>query len=81
LNRAGYQTLISASIMLSGINNTIFETGGGTMNTCQVLDPKQARGVDHVGTLDFSGNKPALPPLTTEAVTSIIYLVDDESKN
>ena len=50
------------------------------MNTCQVLDPKHAQGVDYVGTMDFSGNKPALPPLTTEAVTSIIYMVDDEPK-
>ena len=67
--------------MLGRIKNPIMETGGVTMNNCHVLDPVQARGVDHLGTLDFSGNKPALPPLTTEAVTSIIYLVDDEPKN
>jgi hypothetical protein len=47
------------------------------MNNCQVFHPEHAR-VDQMSILDFSGNKPALPPLTTEAVTSIIYLVDDE---
>jgi hypothetical protein len=44
------------------------------MNTCHVF----TRGEELI-TLDFSGNKPALPPLTTEAVATIIYLVDDHA--
>jgi hypothetical protein len=48
------------------------------MNNCLVFQPKQLRGEEPLGTLEFSGNKPALPPLTTEPVTSVIYLVDDD---
>ena len=33
---------------------------------------------DSFAVLDFKGNKPAVPPLTTEQVTSVIYLVDEE---
>ena len=50
------------------------------MNNCHVFHPKDPRG-EHLEILNFWGNRPALPPLTTEAVTSIIYLVDDEPKN
>lgn len=51
------------------------------MSNCQVYHPVHAQGENQMSTLDFSGNKPALPPLTTEAVTSIIYLVDDDEPN
>ena len=47
------------------------------MNNCHVLDPEHARAEGQLSTLDFSGNKPALPPLTTEDVASIIYLVEE----
>jgi hypothetical protein len=47
------------------------------MKNCHVFNPKHARGEDQV-TLEFSGNKPALPPLTTEAVASVIYLEEDD---
>jgi hypothetical protein len=50
------------------------------MNTCTVFQPQHAGSGDQVGIFDFSGNKPALPPLTTEAVATVIYLVDEESK-
>jgi hypothetical protein len=50
------------------------------MNNCHVFRPEYARGEDQVSVLEFSGNKPALPPLTTEAVATVIYLVDDEPK-
>ncbi|HTG80841.1 MAG TPA: hypothetical protein VL949_02795 [Geobacteraceae bacterium] len=33
---------------------------------------------DHSSFQNFQGNKPALPPLTTESVESIIYVVDEE---
>jgi hypothetical protein len=45
------------------------------MNNCHVFHPEHARGEE---TLDFTGNKPALPPLTTEAVATIFYLIDDD---
>jgi len=48
------------------------------MNTCHVFHPEHAGGKDQVGTLDFTGNTPALPPLTTEAVATIIYLLDED---
>jgi len=48
------------------------------MNNCHVFHPEHTRGVDQVSVLDFTGNKPALPPLTTEEVASIIYQMDDE---
>ena len=43
------------------------------MNNCHVF---HHRVEDQVGTFNFSGNRPSLPPLTTEAVATIIYLVD-----
>jgi hypothetical protein len=48
-----------------------------TMNNCHVYHPERTQA-DQVAILDFSGNKPAVPPLTTEAVTTIIYEVDEE---
>ena len=48
------------------------------MNNFHVFHPKHPRGEDQE-ILNFWGNKPALPPLTTEAVTSVFYLVDEES--
>ncbi len=33
---------------------------------------------DHFFFMDFQGNKPALPPLTSESVESIFYVVDEE---
>lgn len=47
------------------------------MNNCHIFYPEHA-GEDLLGTMDFSGNKPAVPPLTTEAVTTIFYLMDDD---
>jgi len=47
------------------------------MINCQVFRPEQARGEDQVST-NFWGNKPAVPPLTTESVVSVVYLVEDE---
>ena len=47
------------------------------MNNCHVFHPEQSRGEELV-TLDFSGNRPALPPLTTEAVASVIYEMDED---
>jgi hypothetical protein len=34
---------------------------------------------DHFSFHDFKGNKPALPPLTTESVATIIYVIDEET--
>jgi hypothetical protein len=48
-----------------------------TMNKCHVFSPQQPRGEDQEN-LNFWGNKPALPPLTTEAVVSVFYQMDDE---
>jgi hypothetical protein len=48
------------------------------MNNCRLLQPKHLRGEEQLGTLDFSGNKPAVPPLTTEPVASVIYLVEED---
>jgi len=51
------------------------------MNKCQVFDPKHVRREYQVSALEFAGNRPAVPPLTTEMVTPVIYLVDeDEAK-
>lgn len=47
------------------------------MNKCHVFHPEHARGEEQVSP-NFWGNKPALPPLTTESVTSVVYLVDDD---
>lgn len=51
-----------------------------TMNNCHVFHPERVLGGDQVSTLDFKGNKPAVPPLTTESVESIIYLIDEEEQ-
>lgn len=48
------------------------------MINCQVFHPETARGEEQVS-LNFWGNKPAVPPLTTETVVSVVYLVDDEA--
>jgi hypothetical protein len=48
-----------------------------TMNRCHVLHPEQAQGDYQVTPLEFWGNKPAVPPLTTETIASVVYLVDD----
>ena len=47
------------------------------MNNCRIFYPEHA-GEDLLSTMDFSGNKPAVPPLTTEAVATIYYLMDDD---
>ena len=47
------------------------------MNNCHIFNPEHA-GEDQLSTMDFSGNKPSLPPLTTEAVATIYYLMDDD---
>ncbi len=52
------------------------------METCRVFDPEYARSTGETSSQEFWGNKPAVPPLTTETVTPIIYLVgDDEPMN
>jgi hypothetical protein len=48
-----------------------------TMNSCHAFHPEHAQGKDQLDALDFTGNQPALPPLTTEAVETIVYLMDD----
>jgi hypothetical protein len=48
------------------------------MISCEVFRSNHASFEDQLAALGFKGNKPALPPLTTESVTSIIYLVDEE---
>lgn len=48
------------------------------MISCQVYRPDHVSFEDQLATLGFKGNKPALSPLATESVTSIIYLVDEE---
>ncbi|MBJ6724579.1 hypothetical protein [Geomesophilobacter sediminis] len=48
------------------------------MNNCQVFHPARPHHEDPVPPLDFTGNQPALPPLTTESVVSVVYLIDDE---
>jgi len=47
------------------------------MNNCHVFHPEHPGG-DQVTPLDFSGNKPSVPPLTTEAVDSIVYEMDED---
>jgi hypothetical protein len=51
------------------------------MNNCHVFHPEHPGGGDLVTPLDFSGNQPALPPLTTEEVESIVYEMDEEVKH
>jgi len=47
------------------------------MNKCHVYHPEHS-GEDKVTPLDFSGNKPSVPPLTTEEVASIVYEMEDD---
>lgn len=47
------------------------------MINCHVFHLERARGEDHMTAFEFSGNKPSLPPLTTESVASLIYLVEE----
>jgi len=48
------------------------------MINCQVFHPERVRGEEQVS-LNFWGNKPAVPPLTTEAVVSVVYLVEEDT--
>jgi hypothetical protein len=50
------------------------------MNNCHVIQPKNHRDEEAASTMEFKGNKPAVPPLTTESVASVIYLVDEEEE-
>jgi hypothetical protein len=56
----------------------VMTTGGDRMNKCRVLHLDSTRGEDRMRSWDFTGNRPYLPPLMTEAVASIVYLVDEE---
>jgi hypothetical protein len=46
------------------------------MRNCRVFHPERTR-VEDVPLWEFAGNKPAVPPLMTEAVASVVYVVDD----
>lgn len=46
------------------------------MINCHVFHPEHAP-LEDLAALDFSGNKPALPPLTTEDVPSVIYVWEE----
>lgn len=52
------------------------------MRNCHVFHRDKTRSEDQVPNWDFSGNRPAVPPLMTETVASVVYLVDEvEPKN
>jgi len=70
--------LTSLALVMLMFSNGIYYQEVITMNNCHVFHPEQTRNEERLAPLDFSGNQPALPPLTTEAVDSIFYLVDEE---
>lgn len=47
------------------------------MNDFRVIHPDRIL-FEELLALDFTGNKPALPPLTTEEVASLVYVEEDD---